>query len=103
MIEKNQLVIRFIDIINKEFGDDTFSVVDDWDDFNSIGFKRNNKLIYICIYDKDDYFYECEVLSNVSDKPAQAVGRASVNTKKELVEIMSKFFEIERKNSNKKL
>ncbi|WP_342269581.1 hypothetical protein [Rickettsia endosymbiont of Orchestes rusci] len=99
MIEKNKQVKKLIKLVNNIFGNDIFTVVNYWCDESSIGLKKDNKLIYVCIYNKNGYFYESEILLDDPEEPYIVQDSENVS-EEQLLEVISKFFEIERKKLN---
>jgi hypothetical protein len=96
MIEKNKQVRNLIKLVKNIFGKDIFTVVDYWDDEAAIGLQKDDKLIYVCIYNKNGYFYETEILLDDPDKPYMVQDSENVSEEK-LLEVISKFFEIGKK------
>lgn len=96
MIKKSKEIIKFIKLVNSTFGHLTPVVNDHWEgDLNAIGMQKGDKLIYISYYNQDDYFYECELLTNSNKRP-YLVQESNNATEKELLEVISKFFGISR-------
>ncbi|RTK94638.1 MAG: hypothetical protein EKK64_08055 [Neisseriaceae bacterium] len=57
------------------------------------GLQKDDKLIYIAYYNHDDYFYECELLTSSNKRP-YLVQESNNATEEELLEVISKFFDI---------
>ena len=97
MIRKSKEIIKLIKLVNTIFGNSGLEVCDNWaSDSNAIGFYKNNQLIYIAFYNKDDYFYECDLITGDPDQP-YLIQESNNTTKQQLIKIMSKFFAIEPK------
>ena len=93
MIKKKQEIVKFIKLVNNIFGSDVLTIVDHWEDTLSIGFQKDDKLVYVSLYAQDSYFYECELL--VDDPEIVYISQGCDNANaKQLLDAMSKFFEI---------
>ena len=103
MIKKSKEIIDFIKLVNITFGSLAPVINDHWEgDLYAIGLQKDNKLIYVAFYNKNDYFYECELLTNDSGN-SYVVQESNNATEEELLTIISKFFKIPQKRFELKL
>jgi|GEM_PF-4289860 len=97
MIGKDKNLKLLVNSIDKVFGKNMFAFVDYWNTPDAIGLKRNSKLIYLSTLGAPKYecFYECEQFTEDPGRVYESKGMGNVHIK-ELTNIMSEFFEIER-------
>lgn len=92
-MKKDKSIINFLRLINNQFGRNTFFLVDHWNIRDAIGLQKDNKLIFVEYFRLNQFFYECELL--VDDPEIVYISQGSdITSKEQLLEIMSKFFEI---------
>lgn len=101
-MDKDKKITKFLKLVEEKFGNDKLSIVNYWSLYGTIGLTRENKLIYIDYYNKSDCYYECEIHSTEDTSGTDFKVCDSDNvTEKQLLEIISKFFEIEIKDCHK--
>lgn len=96
IVKRNKQINKLLNTINNMFGSDNFLISSRWDSVCDIGLQKGNKLIYISTFGckKNCYFYESEILIN-DPKEVYIVQNNETNVPEEnLLEIISKFFEI---------
>ena len=95
---KHHSITNLVELIFNKFGSNAPIIMDHWEgDLYAIGLEKNNKLIYISTYElkPNHYFYECEILTNDTQKPYLVDSTEDDITEERLLKVMSKFFEIE--------
>jgi hypothetical protein len=95
MIKKTSEIKQFVELVRETFGKDGPAIQDHWEgNFKAIGFQKDDKLIYVAIYGKQDYFYECELL--LDDPEEVYIPQESENgvSAERVLEVMNKFFNI---------
>ena len=96
-MKKHNSITNLVELICNKFGNNAPIIMDHWeDDLYAIGLEKNNKFIYISTYELEPnhYFYECEILSNDTEKPYLVHSTEDDITEKRLLEVMSRFFDI---------
>ncbi|MEY4463831.1 MAG: hypothetical protein RLZZ81_802 [Pseudomonadota bacterium] len=95
IVKRSKVINKLLSTINKIFGNDSFIISSRWDSVCDVGLQRGNKLIYISTFGckKNCYFYECEILVNDPEE-VYIVEDSDTALEEELLEIISKFFEI---------
>lgn len=99
MIKKHKRIIKLVKLINNIFGNNTLLINDHWEgDLCAVSFQKGNKLIYISTIGckNDHYFYECELLIDNPDEIYITQNSEDNVPKEKLLEVMSKFFSIEK-------
>ena len=93
-MNKDEPLMNFLKLVNNKFGENTFHIIDHWNIYEAIGLQKNNKLIYIEHLKLNNFFYECELLLDDPEEVYIVYSTDFNVTAEELLEIMSKFFEI---------
>jgi hypothetical protein len=70
MMKKHKSISRLISLVQEKFQDTGLEVVDYWEQYYFIGFKKADKLIFVSTeYKKCKYYFcECEILLSDPDK-----------------------------------
>ena len=93
-MNKHKSVINFLNFVDAKFGENIFTIVDYWNIKDAIGLTYKNKLIFINRYKNKQFFYECELHSTDDMETEYKVYDSGTATEKQLLDIMSKFFDI---------
>lgn len=99
MLEKDQTILQFIDRLKTIVDFNDIEIVDHWDaDLCGIGFRRDNKLVFISTYHHTEtnpvYDYELEFIDNKKMDKVKTYGSKKGIEEKELVEAIRTFLAV---------
>jgi|GEM_PF-3139645 len=85
-----------INIVNYTFGNNSPKLSEYYDGDQVLWFRKDNKLVYLDVYGKEDFYCSWDLLVDDSDIEFQTQGTEDKINTERVLEIMSEFFEIER-------